>query len=323
MLDGMNMNLNSYTAQNTNKGMLRLNQTTLKNPIHCNGVGLHSGQEITLALKPAAPDHGIVFQRIDVAEAESFIKADFDSVVDTRLCTTIGNEFGVNVGTIEHLMAAIVGCGLDNVLVQLDGPEVPVMDGSSEPFVFLIECAGIEELNAERNILVVKKPVTVSQGDCVVSLKPADSFCVSLAIDFENKAIGRQDHFVEVSQDSFKNEICRARTFGSVQDVDKLRQMGLARGASLDNAVALDGDRVLNEEGLRYNDEFVRHKVLDCIGDLGLAGFEIHGHFEGYKAGHALNNAILHALFSDESNWEIMKAYEVSPAAPLLKVAGD
>lgn len=323
MLDGLNSHASASIGYSNKRNSLRLHQTTLKNPIHCNGVGLHSGQDITLTLKPASANSGITFKRTDVPEEISKIDAKYNNVTDTRLCTKISNEHDISVGTIEHLMAAIYACGLDNVSIEIDGPEIPVMDGSSEPFVFLIECAGIDELASPRKIIVVKKPVTVSQNGCTVSLEPYDDFTISLEIDFANQAIGNQKKFVSVSAESFKQDISRARTFGSVQDVEQLRKMGLARGASLDNAVALDGERIINEEGLRYEDEFVRHKILDCIGDLSLAGATIMGHCQGYKAGHAINNAILHELFSDSSNWELINAAEFSPAPAMLRAVGD
>ncbi|WP_235914146.1 UDP-3-O-acyl-N-acetylglucosamine deacetylase [Curvivirga aplysinae] len=321
MLDGMNTTNNSEAGFGNRKSTLRLNQTTLKNTIHCNGVGLHSGADITLTMKPAAANSGVTFIRTDVEEGKGEIKARYDLVSDTRLCTKITNEYDVSIGTVEHLMAAVAGCGLDNVDIELDGPEVPVMDGSSEPFVFLIECAGLLDQHTARQVVVVKKEVSVKIGDSVASLKPADDYTISLAIDFENKAIGKQEKYISVSAASFKNDISRARTFGSVQDVEMLRQMGLARGASLDNAVGLDGDRVMNEEGLRFDDEFVRHKILDCIGDLSLAGATLMGQFIGYKGGHALNNALLRELFADESNWELVNAAEFTPAPALLQAA--
>ncbi len=323
MLDGMHFTNTSSNGSVQNDTIGRINQTTLKNTIHCNGVGLHSGANISLTMKSAPANSGVKFIRTDVTEGTGEILARFDNVTDTRLCTKISNEHDVSIGTIEHLMAAIAGCGLDNVSIEIDGAEVPVMDGSSEPFVFLIECAGILDQSAMRQVIVVKQKVSVQNGDSVATLEPSDDFTISLGIDFDNKAIGQQDMFVSVSSESFKNDICRARTFGSVQDVEMLRKMGLARGASLDNAVGLDGDRVMNEEGLRYSNEFVRHKILDCIGDLSLAGANLIGHFCGFKGGHALNNALLRELFSNEENWELVNVSDVAPAPALLQAVGD
>ena len=288
------------------KAGMALYQRTLKNPIHCSGVGLHGGQDVTLRLVPAKPDTGIVFRRVDLKNGARDVQARFDNVVDTRLCTVIGNDHGTRIGTVEHLLAALAGCGIDNAIVELDGPEVPIMDGSSEPFVFLIDCAGIEEQPVERDAILVARPVTAEAGDARATLEPAKAFTIRLGIDFESQAIGRQDLFLELSDDAFKREISRARTFGFLHEVEALRAMGLARGGSLDNAIVVDGDKVVNEDGLRFDDEFVRHKVLDCIGDLALAGAPLLGHFSGTRAGHALNNQLLRALFADGANWKRM-----------------
>lgn len=307
MLDSMSDSGQYGMMSGVDASLPVLNQRTLKNTIHCNGVGLHSGHKIALALKPAAPDTGIVFHRTDVEGDAGVIPARYDTVTDTRLCTKISNAHDISVGTVEHLMAAIAGCGIDNLIVELNGPEVPVMDGSSEPFVFLIDCAGIEDQHAPRRAVVVKKTVSVDNNGCTATLSPSNEFTISMGIDFPSKAIGRQELFLEVSSDNFKHEICRARTFGFVQEVEALREMGLARGASLDNAVGIAGDTIMNEEGLRYEDECVRHKVLDCIGDLALAGAPLVGHYRGFKAGHAINNALLRELFASDDNWELVE----------------
>lgn len=307
MLDSMSDSGQYGMTPGVDASLPVLHQRTLKNTIHCNGVGLHSGHKISLALKPAAPNTGIIFHRTDVSGEAAVVPARYDTVTDTRLCTKISNAHDVSVGTVEHLMAAIAGCGIDNLIVELDGPEVPVMDGSSEPFVFLIECAGIEDQHAPRHAVVVKKAVSVDNNGCTATLSPSNDFTISMGIDFPNKVIGRQELFLEVSGDNFKHEICRARTFGFVQEVEALREMGLARGASLDNAVGIAGDTIMNEEGLRYEDECVRHKVLDCIGDLALAGAPLVGHYRGFKAGHAINNALLRELFSSKENWELVE----------------
>ena len=276
-------------------------QTTLKSSIRCSGIGLHTGEKIAMTLYPAEPGEGITFRRTDLGGAE--IPARFDNVVDTRLCTTIANEDGASVGTVEHLLAAFSGCEIDNVVVELDGPEVPIMDGSAEPFVFLIDCAGLASQNAPRRAIQILRPVTVSDDGREASLEPSDHFSVSLDIDFDNPRIGKQQLTVDVTSHLFKAEICRARTFGFLHEVEALRQSGLALGGSLDNAVVLSGDEILNEGGLRYTNEFVRHKVLDCIGDLYLAGGPLIGHYNGRRAGHAVHNKLLRALFADANAW--------------------
>lgn len=254
-----------------------------------------------MTLHPAGPDTGIVFRRSDRAGAE--IKAHWRNAVEQPLCTRLDDGEGLSVATIEHLMAALAGVEIDNAVIELDGPEVPVMDGSAAPFVFLIECAGIVEQDAPRRALKVLKPVSVGEPGLSASLAPDDGFSMSFAIDFASGAISRQDITIAVDPESFKSDISRARTFGFLHEVDQMRAAGLARGGSLDNAVVISGDQVLNREGLRYVDEFVRHKVLDALGDLYLAGAPIIGHFRGERSGHALNRRLLEALLSDDSAW--------------------
>ena len=278
-------------------------QTTLRHQISCTGVGLHSGQKIHMCLRPAPASSGIIFKRIDVPRGEQKIKARFDAVSDTLLGTTISNESGVEVSTIEHLMAALTGCGVDNVLIELDGPEVPVMDGSSAPFVFLIECAGVQELKAARKSIRILDEIRVQDGEKIVSLTPSDHYSLEMEIDFENAAVEQQHYFFDFSSAGFKIELSRARTFGFMKEVESLRQVGRALGGSLENSIVIDGDRILNRGGLRYRDEFVRHKVLDAIGDLSLAGAPIIGHFSGQKSGHAMNNRLLRALFDTPQAW--------------------
>ncbi len=278
-------------------------QRTLKNAISCSGVGLHSGRRVSMTLNPAGPDTGIVFKRSDLDGGCSLIPASWDRVVDTFLCTAIGNEHGVRVATIEHLMAALAGCHVDNALIEVDGSEVPAMDGSAAPFVFLIECAGIVEQEAARRAIEVLKPVTVIDSGRTAALLPDDCFRVSCEIEFDTDLIARQSFSVELYNGAFKSEISRARTFGFAHEVDRLRAAGLARGGSMENAVVISDNKVLNEEGLRFEDEFVRHKVLDSIGDLYLAGGPIMGHFRGLRTGHEMNNALLRALFADETAW--------------------
>lgn len=281
-------------------------QRTLKTSISCKGVGLHSGDTITMVLRPGAPNSGIVFRRTDVAGAGALIPAQWANVNDTRMNTCIANEAGVSVRTIEHLMSAFAGMQIDNALVDIDGPEVPVMDGSASPFVFLIECAGVIEQSAPRRAIRILKRVVIEEGDKVAALSPAPrGFSVRFEIDFADPAIARQECAVSLGNGAFKAEISRARTFGFETEVAALQAAGLARGGSLENAVVIGADhRVLNEDGLRYDDEFVRHKVLDAVGDLYLAGAPIVGHFHGIRSGHALNNRLLRALFADPSAWE-------------------
>jgi UDP-3-O-[3-hydroxymyristoyl] N-acetylglucosamine deacetylase len=276
-------------------------QKTLKSAIHCRGVGLHSGARVAMTLRPAAVDSGIRFRRSDQDGAE--IKADWRNALEQMLCTRLEDSEGQSVATVEHLMAALAGLEVDNAVVELDGPEVPVMDGSAAPFVFLLECAGVVEQDASRRAIKVLKTVGVEEAGKSAALAPDNGFSMSFAIDFASGAISRQDITIAVDPESFKSDISRARTFGFLHEVDGLRAAGLARGGSLDNAVVINGDRVLNREGLRYVDEFVRHKVLDALGDLYLAGAPIIGHFRGVRSGHALNRRLLEALFADPSAW--------------------
>jgi UDP-3-O-[3-hydroxymyristoyl] N-acetylglucosamine deacetylase len=280
------------------------NQQTLRNRISCSGVGLHGGAKVSLTLHPAAPNTGIVFYRGDIRRGEPRIAALYKNVVDSALCTTIANSDGVKVATVEHLMAALHGCGIDNALIEVDGPEVPIMDGSAAPFVFLIECAGIVEQGVPREVIRVLRPVEVAAGNGSARLTPADDFSVAFEIDYDTPLIGHQTCSMALHNGAFKSEICRARTFGFEHEVEALRARGLARGGSLDNAVVVSGARVLNDGGLRYSDEFVRHKVLDSIGDLYLAGARILGHFHGSRSGHALNHRLLSELFANRKAWK-------------------
>ena len=280
-------------------------QRTLKNPIHCSGVGVHSGRKVQMTLNPAPSGHGIVFRRSDTGES---VPALWRHAVESPLCTTLVTESGDKITTIEHLMSAFVGLGVDNALVELDGPEVPIMDGSAAPFVFLIECAGTEEQAAPRRWLEVLKPVSVVDGQRSARLLPDARSMVSFTIDFPNAAIQRQTWSGAVTPAAYKRDIARARTFGFLTEVEALRARGLARGGSLDNAVVVDGGDVLNPEGLRFADECVRHKALDVLGDLALAGMPLLGRFEGVKMGHAMNNKVLRALFADPSAYDIVPA---------------
>ena len=280
-------------------------QHTLKSVIRCNGIGLHSGTQATLAISPAAADTGITFIRTDKRGFAARIPATYANVVDTRLCTVLGNAEGSTVGTVEHVMAALAGCGIDNAILAIDGPEVTIMDGSAAPFVAAIERAGRVEQNAIRRVIRILKPVTVGTGHTTATLAPSQSPAFSFEIDFDSAVIGRQTGQFELTAGSFGDEIGDARTFCFLHDVEAMQRAGLARGGSLDNAVVVDKeqDRVLNTDGLRSPDEFVRHKILDAVGDLYLAGAPILGRYHGSRAGHALNNQLLRALFADRSTW--------------------
>ena len=251
-------------------------------------------------LAPAPPETGIIFRRTDTG-AE--MRALWEYTVESARCTMLSNGEGTTVGTVEHLMAALAGAAVDNVIVELDGPEVPIMDGSAAPFVFLIECAGIVEQDAPRHAIKVLKPVSIIEGGATAALYPDHGFSMSFEIDFDNALIRRQDMSMSVDAGSFKSELSRARTFALLDDVDQLRAAGLARGGSLDNVVVVNGDRILNGGGLRYEDEFVRHKLLDAVGDLYLAGAPLIGRFRGVRSGHAHNRRLLAALFADEEAW--------------------
>ena len=254
-------------------------------------------------LHPADAGTGVIFRRVDRVSGHRDVEASWRNVVDSRMATTVGNDDDVRVATVEHLMAAFVGCAVDNAVVELDGPEVPIMDGSAAPFVFLIECAGIVEQKARRRAIRILKPVRVGDRRKSITLSPAEDFSVSFAIEFESAVISAQEFSLHLINGNFKTDIARARTFGFEHEVLRLRKAGLARGGSLDNAVVISGDTVLNGDGLRYRDEFVRHKILDCIGDLYLAGAPIIGHVDGLRSGHTLNHALLEALFEDGSAW--------------------
>ena len=281
-------------------------QTTLARSIDCVGTALHSGKKVSLSLNPADPNTGIVFRRVDLTGKPS-IQANWKNVVATRMCTTLGDSNGVTVSTVEHLMAALSGCHIDNAIVDVAGSEVPVMDGSAQPFVFLIECAGIKYLNAPRQVIEILKPVKVVSGDRMAELLPSKNFSVGFQIQFDDSAVSHQEIYITLVNGTFKNEIARARTFGFVNEVEALRASGLALGGSLENAVIVDGDKVLNDGGLRYEDEFVRHKVLDAVGDLYLSGAPIRGHYRGVRAGHHMTNVLLITLFADPSSWKLVE----------------
>ncbi len=282
---------------------MRSSQATVKRAARCHGIGLHSGVDVVMSLLPAPPDHGIRIRRTDTAPETSEIPVDLAHVVNNRLSTVIGNGHGVTVATVEHLMAALAGMGVDNAVVALDGPEVPAMDGSAAPFVALIEQAGVEDQKAQRRAIRVRKPVSVGNGETSISMMPADRFSIEFQIEFDSPVIARQAKRMEFANGAFVDDIAPARTFGFVDDVDRLRRAGFARGASLDNAIAIDREQVVNRNGLRFDDEFVRHKILDCVGDLYLAGAPILARVVAVRSGHAANHDLLRAMFADPDSW--------------------
>lgn len=282
-------------------------QKTIKHEISCVGIGLHTGNKISMTLKPADPNTGIVFHRTDAEGCDAYIPAHHDHVVDTRMCTCIGNKDGVKVATIEHLMAAIHAMGVNNMQIDIDGPETPVMDGSSAPFVFLLECAGIKPQNAPLKALRILKPVSYKNGDKEVVLLPAEKgLKMRFAIDFPAAIIGHQEAELDLTPANFKNMFSRARTFGFLKDIEMLRSIGLARGGSLDNAILVNDNTIMNKDGLRYSNEFVRHKMLDAVGDLYMSGYTLIAEFHGCRSGHTDTNALLSAVFADASNYEIV-----------------
>ncbi len=293
-------------------------EKTLQNAIPCVGVGLHSGVKVRMTMRPAPAGYGIVFKRVDVTDKDNIIPVSYETVVDTRMCSCVGNKDGVTVGTIEHLMAALSGFGITNVLIEVDNFEVPVMDGSASDFVTLIECAGVVKQDAPLKAIKILKEVSFDDGKgASVCLYPAEKdLSVDFMIDFaKSKAIGRQEYSIVLSERSFKDSVAYARTFGFAQEVEMLRSMGLAKGGSLDNAVVIDGDTVMNKEGLRSENEFVVHKTLDAVGDLYQVGMPIIGHFSGVKSGHMHTNMLLRKLMADKSNYEIVNLDDYNTAA--------
>lgn len=292
-----------------------IKQRTLKNVIRATGVGLHTGEKVYLTLRPAPVDTGIVFCRTDLP-APVMVRACPENVGDTRLSTTLDNN-GVRISTVEHLMSAFAGLGIDNAFVDLTAPEVPIMDGSAGPFVFLIQSAGIQEQSSPKRFMRIKKTVEIEDGDKWARFEPWDGFKVSFTIDFDHPTFRNSTQLasIDFSTTSFVKEVSRARTFGFMRDLEALRKAGLARGGGLDNAIVMDSFRVLNDDGLRYEDEFVKHKVLDAIGDLYLLGHPLIGAFSAYKSGHALNNRLLRALTADKEAWELVSYAETDKAA--------
>jgi UDP-3-O-[3-hydroxymyristoyl] N-acetylglucosamine deacetylase len=291
---------------------MQIFQRTLKRPVSCTGIGLHSGKRVNLNIRPAEPDTGVMFKRADIPGAP-LVPGDVHHVIDTSLCTTLGVD-GIRVSTVEHLLSALAGMGVDNALIELDAPEVPIMDGSSAPFVFLIKNAGLTSQARPRQFYQVKRKITLRENGKGISVAPADELKVDFTIEFDHPLIRRQQMDFSLSPSQYNNNIARARTFGFLSDLRCLNENNLALGCSLDNVVALDNFRVLNDDGLRFPDEFVRHKVLDFIGDLALVGRPILGSFSAMKSGHDLNNRLFKAFLADPQAWQL-----VTPSAEQME----
>ncbi len=301
--------------------MASIVQRTLKTCIPYVGTALHSGCRTGMLVRPGEINTGVRFVRNDVPTGRGIIPALWHHVVDTRLGTIIGNEFGISVSTIEHLMAALQGCGIDNAVVELDGPEVPILDGSAEPFVAMIERAGVIDQGAKRWAILVQDTVEIRSEDKFVRLEPCPIARITAEIDFPDTAIGSQRLSVVMTEAVFKRDLARARTFGFADQIDELYEQELALGGSPGNAILVDGDTIVNDEGLRFHDEFVRHKLLDIIGDLSLAGVPVIGHFHGYKPGHALNQALLRKFMSNEHAWSYVMLDEFEDVPGLRRLS--
>ncbi|MEY1662611.1 UDP-3-O-acyl-N-acetylglucosamine deacetylase [Isoalcanivorax beigongshangi] len=293
-----------------------IKQRTLKNVIRATGIGLHTGEKVYLTVRPAPIDTGIIFRRVDLDPVVE-IEADAENVGETTLSSTLVKD-GVKVGTVEHFLSAMAGLGIDNAYVELSAPELPIMDGSAGPFVFLLQSAGIEEQPAAKKFIRIKKPVTITDGDKSATFLPFDGFKVTFSIEFDHPVFANrtQHASIDFSSTSFVKEVARARTFGFMRDIEYLRSQNLALGGSVDNAIVVDEHRILNEDGLRYEDEFVKHKMLDAIGDLYLLGSSLVGEFVGHKSGHALNNQLLRKLRQETDAWEVV-TFEDASTAPI------
>jgi UDP-3-O-[3-hydroxymyristoyl] N-acetylglucosamine deacetylase len=281
---------------------MHFHQRTIAKPANCTGVGIHSGKKVNLTIKPAPPNHGIKFIRKDLLDCP-VISAHFNMVVDTSLATVIGYE-GFIVSTIEHLMASFAGLSIDNALVEVDNYEMPIMDGSAGPFTSMIKSAGIRELDAPRYFFVVKEPIELVEDGKMVGIYPCSTYKITCTIEYDHPLINQQSYSVEVSDHVWEQDISKARTFGFLHEYEYLKRYGLARGVTLDNVIAINDKDVINEGGLRYQDEFVRHKILDCIGDFSLLGMPILGHVVAKKAGHAFNHSFLKKFFAEKESWE-------------------
>jgi len=295
-------------------------QRTLKTMVQATGVGLHTGEKVYLTLRPAAVDTGIVFRRVDLAHPVD-IRAEAHAVHDTRLSTCLESN-GARIATVEHLMSALAGLGIDNAIVELSSPELPIMDGSAGTFIFLLQSAGLVEQSAAKKFMRIKKVVEVKDGDKWVRFEPYNGYKLNFTINFAHPVFAntKQNVTVDLGENSYIKEVSRARTFGFMQDVENMRAQGLALGGNLDNAIVMDEYRVINPDGLRFDDEFVKHKVLDAIGDLYLLGHPLIGAFSGYKSGHALNNALCRALLADESAWEFVTFDKAEEAPDFLRL---
>jgi UDP-3-O-[3-hydroxymyristoyl] N-acetylglucosamine deacetylase len=293
-----------------------IKQRTLKNTIRATGVGLHTGDKVYLTLHPSEPDTGIRFRRVDL-ETPVIIAARPENVGETKLSTTLVRD-GVKVSTVEHLLSALAGLGIDNAIVDVSAAEVPIMDGSAGPFVFLLQSAGVVEQDVPKQYIRIKRAIRVEDGDKWAAFEPFDGFKVTFTIDFEHPAFSEhlKTAVMDFSSTTFVKEVSRARTFGFMKDIEFLRENNLALGGSLDNAIVVDDDKVLNEDGLRYADEFVKHKILDAIGDLYLLGYSLIGEYQGFKSGHALNNKLLLSLLNDKDAWE-MVTFDNAEEAPI------
>lgn len=289
-------------------------QRTIARPVTCSGVGIHSGKKVKVAIKPAPDNHGIKFIRTDLPDCPS-ISAHFNMVVDTSLATVIGID-GFIVSTIEHLMAALAGLSIDNALVEVDAYEMPIMDGSAGPFTKSIKAAGIKEQAAPRYCFVIKAPIELQKDGKFVGVYPCSTYKITCTIEYDHDLIKRQTYSVDLSDRTFEREICRARTFGFLHEYEHLKQYGLAKGVSLKNVIAIDRHNVVNEGGLRYQNEFVRHKILDCIGDFALLGLPILGHVVSEKSGHAFNHAFLKEFFAQKESWETVTVQDVQDLSP-------
>ncbi len=281
-------------------------QKTVAKKVVLSGHGLHSGKPARLVICPASAEYGIWFRRVDITDTNNLIPALYDSVNDTRMCTRLANEDGVEVSTVEHLMAALAGTGIQNALIEIDGPEVPIMDGSSAPFVRAILAAGVQSQDAPIRAIRILKEVSIQFDDTIATLQPSDTFEIDFFIDFDDAAIGKQQKTLEMTNGAFVHELSDCRTFCMRKDVEAMQAIGLAQGGGLDNAIVIDNGMVLNPDGLRRTDEFVRHKMLDALGDLALAGAPILGKYTGIKAGHRATNMLLHELFSTPGAWEMV-----------------
>jgi len=309
------------------KNQFELTQATLREPISFVGIGLHSGSKVSMTLRPAAENSGAIFVRKDAPAGQGEVAAIWHNVFETHMSTAITNEYGYSVNTIEHLMAALRGCGIDNIVIELDGPEVPILDGSALPYCTIIENVGKLIQNSPRRAIWIRKPIAVHKGDKYAILVPDNRSRITVEIDFPGTLIGRQKKSIDLVNGSFARELAAARTFGFANDVESMLESGLALGGSLRNAILVDNDRVINPEGLRFADEFVRHKMLDCLGDLSLVGMPIFGHYLSHKPGHDLNNSLIRKLYAERDNWSYVTVeeflYLTAEQEPLLQSASQ